>query len=248
MLALVIVLILSLLGLLGLITHHGESRVVPSVVGTDAHAAIKKLEAMGFEVNIIDSTYSDTAAFGRIMKQFPEPNSSVKINRTILLSINRYTLPLIDMPALEGKSIQFAIELLRRYHLKLGDTITQPDFMQGSVLEQRVRGDKILAGAKIPWGSRIDLVIGSGLGNMEMDVPDFIGYNFATVKDSMTKMGILLGAIVCDPDVIDTLSSYVWRQTPPSLNENNESVRIKSGQLMDIWLSTTPKSDTAKYY
>lgn len=244
-LALMVVLIISLLGLMGVITHHGEYKTVPGIVGSDYQKAIKKLDSLGFDVQILDSTYTDTVAFGKVLKQYPEPNSTVKVNRTVLLVVNRYTLPLIEMPALEGKSINFAIELMKRYHLTLGDTTTKPDFMQGSVLEQKMRGDRIAPGAKVPWGSRIDLVVGSGLGDNEFNVPDFLGLNYFVVKDSLDSMGILLGALVCDPDVKDTLNAFVWRQTPPHLNTEKEVVRMKSGQLMDIWLSSTPKIDSA---
>ncbi len=237
--------ILSILGLLGKITDHGSYKIVPNVLGLDTRTTMKKLEGSGYSVSILDSTYCDTLPFGVILKQYPDPNSQVKANRTILLTMNRYALPLVDVPALEGKSINFAIDLLQRHHLKLGDTVTQPDFMRGSVLQQKLRGQPIAPGAKVPWGTPIDMIIGSGLGDEDMVVPDFVGMNFSYAKDSLTRMGVLLGAIVCDPNVIDTANAFVWRQMPPHLNEEKQVVFIKSGQLMDVWLSVTPKLDSA---
>ena len=101
--AIVALLLFSVLQLLGIITKHGEYLTVPSVTNKPTAEAVKLLESKGFDVVIQDSVYTDTAKMGIVLKQFPEPNSTVKVNRTVLLTVNRVTLPMIDMPALQGK-------------------------------------------------------------------------------------------------------------------------------------------------
>jgi beta-lactam-binding protein with PASTA domain len=236
--AIFFILIFTILQLLGSITNHGKYLSVPSVVGKKTEQAIKFLESKGFDVEIQDSVYTDTAKMGIVLRQIPDPNSTVKINRTILLTVNRMTLPLIDMPALEGKSLNFALDILRRSHLKLGDTIYKPDFMRGSIIEQRYRGGKITSGSKIPWGSAIDLVVGSGLNLEPILVPDLLGLTFAEANSILQENGITIGAILADPGITDTASAYVWKQNPPKLNEQNEPVFIQAGQIMDLWIST----------
>ena len=231
----------TILQLLGVITNHGKYLSVPSVVGKKTTEAIKFLEDKGFEVIIQDSVYTDTAKMGIVLKQIPDPNSTVKINRTILLTVNRVTLPLIDMPALEGKSLNFALDILKRSHLKLGDTIFRADFMRGSVLAQEYKGNKILSGTKVPWGSSINLVIGSGLNQAPILVPDLTGLTFEEAKIILLENGILLGAIVPDQGITDTANSFIWKQSPPRYDEQKEPVYIQSGQLMDLWLSVDPK-------
>ena len=139
------------LQMLGVITNNGKYLKVPSVVGKNTTEAIKILESQGFDVLIQDSVYTDTAKKGIVLKQIPEQSSTVKINRTVILTVNRVTLPLVDMPALQGKSLNFALEMLKRSHLKLGDTIFKPDFMRGSVIDQIFKGDKITSGTKLTW-------------------------------------------------------------------------------------------------
>jgi eukaryotic-like serine/threonine-protein kinase len=167
---LVLLLVFAFLQLLGLITKHGQYLTVPSVVGKKSEEAIKLMENKGFEIVIQDSVYIDTLEKGIVIKQLPDPNSTVKVNRTVFLTVNRTTIPLIEMPALEGKTFSFALEILRRSHLELGDTASRPDFMRGSVLEQSYRGNRISSGSKVPWGSSIDLVIGSGLNTERIQV------------------------------------------------------------------------------
>ena len=231
----------TILQLLGVITNHGKYLSVPSVVGKKTTEAIKFLEDKGFEVIIQDSVYTDTAKMGIVLKQIPDPNSTVKINRTILLTVNRVTLPLIDMPALKGKSLNFALEILKRSHLVLGDTTFRPDFMQGSVLDQLYKGNEIKSGTKVPWGSSIDLVIGSGLNQAPILVPDLTGLTFEEAKIILDENGILLGALVPDPGITDTAAAFIWKQSPPRYDDQKVPVYIQSGQLMDLWLSVDPK-------
>ena len=231
----------SILQLLGVITNHGKYLSVPSVVGKKTTEAIKFLEDKGFEVIIQDSVYTDTAKMGIVLKQIPDPNSTVKINRTILLTVNRVTLPLIDMPALKGKSLNFALEILKRSHLVLGDTTFRPDFMQGSVLDQLYKGNEIKSGTKVPWGSSIDLVIGSGLNQAPILVPDLTGLTFEEAKIILDENGILLGALVPDPGITDTAAAFIWKQSPPRYDDQKAPVYIQSGQLMDLWISVELK-------
>ena len=235
------VIIFILLQLLGVITQHGKYLTVPSVEGKKTAEAIKLLESKGFDVLIQDSIYTDTAKMGIVLKQLPDANSTVKINRTVLLTVNRVTLPLIDMPSLQGKTFSFALELMKRSHLKLGDTSFRPDFMQGSVLEQNFNGSLGAPGAKIPWGSSIDLVVGSGLTNERIIVPDLIGLTLDSAKSLFEQNGILLGAVIQDPGITDTLGSFIWKQSPPRYDELKEPVFIQAGQLMDLWISPEMK-------
>ncbi len=240
--ALAFLILFLFLQFLGQITNHGEYLTVPSVIGKKTTEAIKILEAKGFEVSIQDSLYTDTARMGVVLKQLPDPNSSVKINRTVLLTVNRLTLPLVDMPALEGKTLNFALEIIRRSHLTLGDTSFRPDFMRGSVLEQSFKGSRILPGQKLPWGSPVDLMIGSGLTEEQFMVPSLIGLTLGEAKIVLQENGILIGAVIPDPGIKDTLGAFVYQQSPPKYNDEKEPVFIQSGQLMDLWISAEMKS------
>lgn len=238
---LALLIVFGFLQLLGVITKHGQYLTVPSVTGKKTADAIKILESQGFEVTIQDSIYTDTAAMGIVLKQLPDPNSTVKINRNVFLTINRVTLPMVEMPSLEGKTLNFALNILDRSHLSLGDTVYKPHYMRGSVLEQSFKGKIIKAGTKIPWGSRVDLVIGSGLGEEKILVPSLVGLTLEEAKMVITESGIELGAIIPDPGITDTAAAFIYKQNPPRFNEDKQPVFIQSGQLMDVWISKEKK-------
>lgn len=243
---LTVLILFGILQLLGLITKHGEYLTVPSVAGKNTKEATKFLEEKGFDVTIIDSVYVDSAKMGIVLKQFPEANSTVKVNRTVLLTVNRVTLPMVDMPSLQGKSFNYALEILKRSHLTLGDTTYKPDFMMGSVLEQKLKGAPIASGAKVMWGSRIDLVIGGGLANQSIPVPDLIGMTYAQAKALMEENGINSGALIADEGITDTMGAFIYKQSPERFVEIPDEAKqlnyIQSGQLMDLWISRTPKN------
>ena len=232
------VLILFLfLKMLGLLTKHGAYLKVPAVVGMSTKEAVKLLEKEGFDVYIQDSVFTDTAKRGVVLKQLPDPNATVKVNRTVFITVNRYIPPMIVMPKLEGQNLAFAIRMLERNHLILGDTTFRPDFMMGSVLEQHFNGMRIPEKSKIQWGSRIDLIIGGGLENKQMPVPSLTGMTYAEAKAFLDENGINLGALITEGSITDTASAYIIKQRPERLDIDNMLIYIQSGQLMDVWIS-----------
>ncbi len=240
--ALTALLIWGFLQMLGVITKHGEYLTVPAVINKPTAESIKLLESKGFTVVIQDSVYTDTAKLGTVLKQFPEGNSTVKVNRIVMLTVNRVTLPMVDMPALNGKSQDYAIEILKRAHLNLGDTTFKPSYMLGAVLEQRLNGIAVVAGSKVPWGSKIDLEIGSGLSDEQMLVPSLLGLTYQQAKSTLEEKGIMLASTIVDRGTTDTANAFVYKQNPPRVNEDNTLNYIRSGQVMDVWVSPVMKT------
>ena len=225
------------LQMLGWITKHGEYLTVPAVKGRHTNEAIKLLENQGFDVTIQDSIYTDTLPRGIVIKQLPDADATVKVNRTVFLTVNRYVPPMIVMPALEGKNLAYALDLLQKNHLQLGDTTYKPDFMKGSVLEQLYNDNKIPAGTKVVWGSKISLVIAGGLQDEQIAVPDLVGKTFADGKAILEASGINIGAIIGKDLIKDTASAFIYKQSPETLDDEKKPVYIHPGQLMDIYIS-----------
>ncbi len=239
--ALTFLILWGILKMLGVITKHGEYLNVPNVINKNTAASIKLLEGKGFTVIVQDSVYTDTAKMGTVLKQFPEGNSNVKVNRVVMLTVNRVTLPLVDVPTLTSKSKEYAIELLARAHLKLGDTIFKPSYMLGAVIEQLYNGVPIIPGAKIQWGSKIDLVVGAGLSDEQFIVPSLEGLTFAEAKTILDEKGLLLASTIADAGTKDTANAFVYKQSPPRLNEDDSPNYIRAGQVMDLWVASTRK-------
>lgn len=221
---------------LGWMTHHGSYLKVPSVTGMPVDKALALLEKSGFEVIITDSAYDDRLELNTVKKQLPDPDATVKVNRTVFLNINPVTLPMVSMPKLEGLSYRFALNKLEKSHLILGDTTMRADFMKGSVLEQQFKGTKINDGTKIRWGSRIDLIVGGGLQEVRIRVPDLLGATVAEARDILNSQGIILAAILTSGPISDTSNAYIFKQNPEVLDYDHNPIYIQPGQTMDIWV------------
>ncbi len=222
---------------LGWFTNHGAYLTVPAVKGKSTAEAIKILESKGFEVQIQDSIYLDGEPKNIVLKQLPEPEATVKVNRTVFLTISRTVPPTIDMPRLEGLSLRFALDLLERNHLKLGDTIYRPDFMKNSILEQQYNGARIAPGTKVQWGSRITLIIGSGLENQQILVPNLIGLTLSEARSLLEVKGITLAGIISIGNVTDSINAFVHRQNPEIKDDEGTPIFIQPGQTMDVWIA-----------
>lgn len=221
-------------------TNHGSYLQVPSVTGKKVDDAIKFLEKEGFDVIITDSAYNDSMPLNTVKKQIPDAGATVKVNRSVFLNINPSSLPLVEMPRLEGLSYRFAVEKLEKNHLKLGDTTYRADFMKGSILEQNYQGNKILPGTKLRWGSSVSLVIGGGLVEQQIRVPDLLGLTVSEARAELQAKGLLLAAILTTGPVTDTLNAYIVKQNPDVRDEEQNPAYIRPGQTVDIWVSVDP--------
>lgn len=221
---------------LNFITRHGSTLTIPSVTGKSYAEATKILEAQGFEVELQDSIYNDTARALSVLRQFPEADDVVKRNRTVYLTINRAVPPTIEMPMLEGLSIRSAEITLKQYGLKKGDISYRSDLAKDAVLEQIYEGQRIKPGTKIRMSSTISLVLGTGIGNDEFTVPDLFGMPFEQAKVMIEANGLTILANP-NPDVTDMATAYVYRQVPEPLTPDLRNNRIRQGQNIDVWLS-----------
>lgn len=222
------------------ITKHGEAKTVPAVTGKNIDDVEKLLDDKGFETVIQDSVYYDSLPPGIVVKQVPDADQVVKVNRTVYVVINRFIAPDINIPNLIGFSYRNAEMTLHNLGLKLGDTTYKPDFAKNSVLEMSFKGNTVKPGDKIKVGSAINLVLGSGLGNEDMKVPDLKGMTFTDAKAALDAYGLILGVPMAEPGVKDTANAFVIRQSPEPRTADGARVLIRPGQMVDLWLSVNP--------
>ena len=220
---------------LDFLTHHGRSRTVPQVVGKTYAEAEKILNEKGFEIVIQDSLYIDSLPPLAVIKQVPESDAVVKVNRTVYLTLNRAAPPMVDMPNLLGFSFRNAEMTLENMGLRVGDTSFKADFAKNSVLEQSYKGEPIKPGTKIRMGTAIDLVLSSGVGEIVFNVPQIEGMTYGNAKARVEANGINL-MILDAPGVTDTLNAYIIRQEPKRFNEDGQPLKIRTGQVISVVL------------
>lgn len=218
---------------LGFYTHHGEGMPVPKLKGLSIERAIELLEANGLRYQINDSVYLIDKPPGLVVEQDPDPNTNVKANRTIYLIITR-DAPNIKFPDIAGKTFLEVRSILNNYQLKVGDTTYVSDVARDVVISSSFGGNTIAKGAQIPKGSKVDLVLGDGLGASEVDIPNLIGLNLNEARMSLMTFSLALGQITFEGTVTDSVNAKIIRQFPAISDTLN---KVSMGTQIDVVLS-----------
>jgi beta-lactam-binding protein with PASTA domain len=217
-------------------TKHGEGLNVPEVKGLSLAQAVSKLEDLGLRYEI-DSVYVMDKPPGIVTDQDPDANTFVKGNRTIYLTINTAQAPNVKFPDIESKSLREAQAILESYRLKLGDTTYSPDVAKDVVLEAYFGGQQIRPGEVLPTGSMITLVLGDGLGEEDVELPNLVGLTLNEAKLSLRGSTLTLGQVTYEGEITDSANAVVVTQFP--LVADSVS-KVKRGFPVNITLSNKP--------
>jgi eukaryotic-like serine/threonine-protein kinase len=216
------------------VTNHGQAIEVPNLAGKPFSEVVALLENANLRYEISDSSYMADKKPLEVLSQYPKAGATVKENRRIYLILNSVNPPSVKMPKLIDGSVKNAQLILEGYGLKIGKIDSVPDIAQNAVLKQLFKGKEIEAGTKIPKGSAIDLVVGMGLGNVELDVPLVSGLKIDEATKLITESGFQVGNVIYDESSTES-EGTILKQRP----EYEPGKKIRGGQLIDIWVSGT---------
>jgi len=212
-------------------TNHGDTVTVPDLEGfeyenLEEFLSVRKLQ---YEVTI-DSGFNNEVPALIVLKQMPKAGSKVKPGRKIYITLNAKNAPLIKMPNLVNSLLKNAQEILSNMGLNRGEIIYVPDIGINVVLEQKYRGRNITEGSEIPKGSQIDLVVGDGLGNQILEVPNLIGMDEEDAEFMIIGSNLRLGRVLYV--ATDTVpQGTIIQQMPPA------NTQVRTGEPIDIWIS-----------
>lgn len=143
-------------------THHGERISVPDVRGQFKASAVYELERLALDAVVADSGYNRSLPPGTILDQSPAPGSEVKSGRSVFLTINSSSSPTVLMPDIaDNSSLREAEARLLGLGFKLGEV----EYVSGDkdwVIGLKCHGRFVMQGDRVPAGSMITLVVGSG--------------------------------------------------------------------------------------
>ncbi|WP_293913900.1 MULTISPECIES: PASTA domain-containing protein [unclassified Sphingobacterium] len=208
-----VVLFLGIYFGLGIYTKHNEAIPVPKVKGMIIEQAIDALDNAGLDYQI-DSVYQMDAKPGLVIEQDPEPNFHVKSGRTIYLTIISKTAPEIDFPNIIDKTLIEASAILKNHGFRLGDTTYIADIAKDVVLDVKFAGQKLKPGRMVPKGSRIELVLGDGRGEDEINIPNLLGLTLTEAKFALQGVGLNVGVVQYQGTISDSTAARVISQTP----------------------------------
>ena len=242
----VVVLIIFLF--LRIYTRHGQALAVPDLRGLTLEESTQLIQDRKLRLKVVDSTYNSTAERGCVVDQNPPPEFRVKKYRTIFITLNAFNPEMIRMPDLVGVTLRQAKVIIENAGLKLGRLTYVPDIAINNVLQQKYKGNMVLAGDSIIKGATVDLILGRGLSENKTVTPDLTGMLFSEAEDRITSRYLNVGAVIYDGTIYtmeDSAKAFVWKQRP-SYEENKELINLWAS--VDIWLTIDsiklPQPDT----
>jgi len=226
---------------LGFYTSHGSGIPVPNLIGMPVERAISLLNDQGFRYEV-DTVYRD-AAPGTVIEQDPDPETNVKENRVIYLTMVTLQAPPVSLPDIEQKPFAEAQAILTNNGLKIGDTTYSADIARNVVLEIKLAGQSIKAGTKIPKGSKLDLVLGDGKGASEVPVPDLINLEVSEARFTISHSGgLTLGTITyLGPITADSSNLIIVAQSPM---KTDSASKVSIGTKINITVKQGKKTNT----
>lgn len=210
-------------------TNHGQTITVPNLKGIHMSKLDEFLGERDLEYQIDDSVFMPGAQPFLVTQQFPPAGAKVKQNRKIYLTIQAKNPPMVKMPNLKNRSFNNAQRELESFGLLLGEIKYVPDLQLNAVLSQMIAGKEVSEGVWIAKGTKIDLVVGDGLSNRELDVPDLSGMPLDEAKDLLNGSGLQTGSILFE-EKSGFPSQTIFKQKP------EPGTKIREGDVVDIWV------------
>lgn len=220
------------IALIDVYTHHGESETVPDLRGLYVEEADLLLNNHGLYSVVIDSVFVRDKKLGTIIEQIPAVNSTVKRNRPIYLIINSRQVRQIPVPDVNDVSFRQADAMLKSIGLNVSSVEYSPSEYKDLVIAIKYRGRNISSGMRVPEGSSLVLVVGSGLGGEELPVPGIKGLSLEAGTEEALNGSMVIGAVEYDVEPSGNEDKYViYRQRPAEGNS------VPAGTRIDVWLS-----------
>ncbi|MFA5047170.1 MAG: PASTA domain-containing protein [Paludibacter sp.] len=214
-------------------THHGQTERVPDLRGSTLNEAKALLSNQSLHAQVIDSVYVRNKKLGTIIDQIPGPNSSVKSNRSIYLIINSSQVRQVTLPDVTDISYRQAIAMLQSIGLNFGSVEYTPSEYKDLVTDVKFKGRSLMPGTRLPEGSTIVLVVGSGNAGSPTVVPALKGMSLEDATVEVQKVALKIGNIDYDVPPSGNENDYIiYRQIPAA------GSTLPAGSNVDIYLST----------
>jgi beta-lactam-binding protein with PASTA domain len=159
-------LIVGMLRWLDVYTRHGDSVIVPDVMGMQVAQAVPLFEKAGLRYEI-DSIHVKNAKSGSIVEIVPPQGSRVKSNRIVFVTINSFSSEMLTIPEVKDLSQRQAMSLLKSSGFEHVLIKEVPSAYEDLVVGLEYNYREVDAGTKIPASASLTLKVSSGTGMEE---------------------------------------------------------------------------------
>ncbi len=209
-----------------LVTRQGSEFSLPDFTNQKVIEADSKLEDEDLTYEVTGEEYAPGVEKGIILKQFPMPGTMVKPGRSIKFVLSLGT-KIVSIPAVSGKSVRQATLDLESAGLKLGEISWA---VSDTIPEKVVVFSYPAAGAEVPMGSAVNLMVNRGRATDYVFMPKVIGMALSDAKKLLEDKGLKVG-IVSTRTNENYLPETVLEQSEP------EGTELTLGTEIDLVVS-----------
>lgn len=144
-------------------THHGETLVVPNVVGMQLEKAEEKMAEAGLQLVVQDTNYVKTMPPDCVLEQTPGKGKRIKSTHVVYVTINAANPPALTMPDLADNS---SYREARATLLSMGFKSVEAQYVPGEkdwVYAITVNGRQVEAGERVSSAATIIIQVGDGM-------------------------------------------------------------------------------------
>ncbi|MTB53589.1 PASTA domain-containing protein [Lewinella sp. W8] len=183
-------------------TNHGKSLELPTFEGTQIEEARRMAEDLGLRIDVDKGAFDPDRPAGLVVQQHPRPNSRVKKNRTIYLTILSDEAPMITLPSLVGNyDYDQYVRALRSLGIraKVRSREYDPKQEENTILhffydDQKITDEDLRGGVKVPQGSTLEFVVTiRQTGNV--NVPQLKCRRFSEAEFVLGGSGLEIGSV-----------------------------------------------------
>ena len=206
-----------------LFVRKGQEFPLPDVTALTTEEARATVEALGLELHVVGSEHSPARLEGTVLSQEPLAGTMVKLGRPVEVVISKGG-ELVRLPYLAGVT-------LRQASLSLSDLGFLPgdiDWVYSDSLPPEVVIEtQPSAGALVPKGSRIRLVVNQGGAQDTLAMPGLVGTQLQDASETLRKLGLELGVVIRQY-AADLLPGTVLEQSEPA------GEMVRRGEVIDL--------------
>lgn len=182
---------------------------VPDVVGQTQASATALITEAGLTLGMVTEAHNATVPAGQVINQNPAAGASVPAGSAVALVISKGPTPVAVVPDVVGQTQASAITMITEAGLTLG-TVTEA--YSETVGTGRVIRQNPAAGASVPGGSVVDLMVSKGKASVVV-IPNVLGMTQAAAATALTGVGLMVGAVT-EAYSATVPASQVISQTP----------------------------------
>ena len=212
-------------------TNHNDVVNVPDFDGIHIKSLDSLVDAHDLRYEIIDSIFDKSKQKGVVVNQDPLPNTKVKENRKIYLTINSLNATKVKFPDVVDLTLRQAVSKLEKNGFDVGELEYRADIAENKVLICKVNGIAVKFGQELYYGTTIDLVVGQGLSNEKVAVPNLIGLSRIEANSILQSVSLNVGLESFNNQVSDSNSAIIYKQYP----EAGDAKEISIGSSIDLY-------------